>query len=138
MREERGAAAVEFAIVALLLFAILFGTIQFGMAFNRSQGLQAAAREGARLAAIGATYDEILQRVQVSQSLFETADVQVTTSPVTGGSQRPCQISGVGGLVVVTASVAPNTKYAISIPMYGNRLLQYDGTGTFRCERTSA
>jgi Flp pilus assembly protein TadG len=121
-----------------LLFMLLFGVVQFGMAYNRTQGLQAAAREGARLAAIGATNSEITARVQAAQSLFQGADVVVTTSPSTSGSQRPCQIAGVGGLVTVTASVAKSDSYAITIPLWGNQQIAYDGSGVFRCERQNA
>lgn len=132
---EQGSSAVEFAIVASLLFMLLFGTVQFGMAFNRTQGLHAAAREGARLAAIGATYSEIATRVRDAQSLFQSADVTVTTNPSTTGAQRPCQTAGVGGLVTVRAVVAPSDSYAIAIPLWGNRQITYEGEGVFRCER---
>ncbi len=33
-RDERGAAAVEFALVAPVLFGLLLGTVEFGYAFN--------------------------------------------------------------------------------------------------------
>lgn len=137
VRGESGAAAVEFALVAPLLFMLLFGIVQFGIAYNRSQGLQAAAHEGARLASIGASYDDITARVQAAQSLFQSADLQVTTVPASSGATAPCQVAGVGGTVTVTASVAPNPKYAITIPLWGNREISYDGSGTFRCERTA-
>jgi len=137
MSEEQGASAVEFAIVASLLFVILFGIIQFGMAYNRSQGLEAASREGARLAATDATYNEIQARVQAAQSLFVGTDVTVSTAPASTGSQKPCQIAGIGGLVTVTATVPPSAKYAISIPLWGNQQINYTASGVFRCERAS-
>jgi Flp pilus assembly protein TadG len=132
---ERGASAVEFAIVASLLFMILFGTVQFGMAFNRAQGLEAAAREGARAASVGGTYTQIATRVRAAQSMFDPADVAVTTSPASSGSTRPCAIAGLGGDVTVTAQVAPAARYAITIPGWGNKQITYSSAGTFRCER---
>ena len=45
---QRGAAAVEFALVVPLLLSMLLGVIDFGMAFGQSINLQAAARESAR------------------------------------------------------------------------------------------
>lgn len=51
LRNERGTAAVEFAIVAPLLFALVFGIISFGILYNRQASLTAAAREGARFGA---------------------------------------------------------------------------------------
>lgn len=49
--QERGAAAVEFALLASLLFMLIFGSISAGISFSRSNALQTAAREGARFAA---------------------------------------------------------------------------------------
>jgi hypothetical protein len=49
---RRGAVAVEFAIVAPILLAILFGMIEFGRAFEMQNLLEVAAREGARFASM--------------------------------------------------------------------------------------
>jgi Flp pilus assembly protein TadG len=157
-RGERGASAVEFAIIISLLFIVLFGTIQFGIAYNRYQGLQAAAREGARVAAVGGSQDEVRARAQQSQSLFNPSHVQIkidystdngTTWPGNqvvcddaSGSNRcnqptpPCTTAGVGNLVRVTALV-PNTQtqYAITIPLWGSARINYRATGVFRCEQ---
>jgi Flp pilus assembly protein TadG len=48
LRSERGAAAVEFALVLPLLVVILLGTIEFGRAYNAQISLTHAARETAR------------------------------------------------------------------------------------------
>lgn len=48
--EERGAELVEFAILAPLLVMLLMGMIWFGRAYNTTQTLTRAAREGARFA----------------------------------------------------------------------------------------
>ncbi len=49
---RQGAVAVEFAIVAPVLLAIVFGMIQYGKAFEMQTQLQNAAREGARFASM--------------------------------------------------------------------------------------
>ncbi|MBA8803193.1 Flp pilus assembly protein TadG [Nocardioides ginsengisegetis] len=49
---ERGAAAVEFGLVALLLVTLLFGIIQFGFWFWAWQSAGHAAREASRIAAV--------------------------------------------------------------------------------------
>lgn len=54
-RGDRGAALVEFALVAPLLFALLLGTITGGLALSRKNSMTNAVREGARL---GATLDQ--------------------------------------------------------------------------------
>jgi Flp pilus assembly protein TadG len=136
LRDERGASAVEFALIVVVLFLVLFGTIQFGIAFHRDQGIEAAAREGARLASIGATVDQITDRVKTAQSLFDEDDVVVTITP---SGDPPCNTAGRGNPVTVTVTVPPPTgnldKYAISIPFWNNVRITYTATGTFRCER---
>jgi len=55
---RRGAVAVEFAIVAPVLLAIMLGTLQIGRAFEMQNLLEVAAREGARFASMDR--DELL------------------------------------------------------------------------------
>lgn len=50
--QQRGATLVEFALVALLLFALLFGVIEFGLHFSDQQSVRQGAREGARAAVV--------------------------------------------------------------------------------------
>lgn len=49
---QRGLAAVEFAIVASVLFIVLFGVIEFGRALFVANALVEGTRRGARVAAI--------------------------------------------------------------------------------------
>jgi TadE-like protein len=51
-RQRRGAVAVEFAVVAPILVALLFGLIELGRAFEMQNMLEVAAREGARFASM--------------------------------------------------------------------------------------
>jgi Flp pilus assembly protein TadG len=160
-RDERGAAAVELGIVLSVLFLFVFGVIQFGIAFNRNQGLQAAAREGARIASIGGTEAEIKARVQNAQSLFAIADIRIAIDYSTDdgagwsgssggsicadGSSTPCTSAAsptpctgrMGSLVRVTATVPAMNKYAIIIPVWGNHDITFSAAGVFRCEASS-
>ena len=49
-RPDRGAAAVEFALVAPILFVILFGIIDYGLWFADSIAVRQSSAEGARRA----------------------------------------------------------------------------------------
>jgi len=62
-RERRGTTTVEFALVAPLLIFLLFGIIEFGIMVKDVVGLNQAAREGARVAAVGATPATLDNRV---------------------------------------------------------------------------
>jgi Flp pilus assembly protein TadG len=52
LRQERGTAAVEFALVLPLLLLIVFGTIDFGIAFANFEGVRGGTREAARLGVV--------------------------------------------------------------------------------------
>ena len=49
---ERGAVLVEFAMISILFFTLLFGVIEFGYQFNDYQALRQGVREGARQATV--------------------------------------------------------------------------------------
>lgn len=51
-KDERGAALVEFAIMAILLFSLLFGIVEYGWVFANNLDARHGAREAARLAAV--------------------------------------------------------------------------------------
>ena len=51
-RRQRGAAAVEFALIAPILFLVMFGTIQYGLYFFDAHGTRSGVREAARLGVV--------------------------------------------------------------------------------------
>jgi Flp pilus assembly protein TadG len=53
MRDRRGVAAIEFAIVAPLLIMMMFGMIMYGSWFWMAHSVQSMASEGARAAIAG-------------------------------------------------------------------------------------
>ena len=54
---------MEFALVLPVLLLVIMGIIQFGAIFNGHITVTNAAREGARLSVVGATDEEIEERV---------------------------------------------------------------------------
>ncbi|HET7386999.1 MAG TPA: TadE/TadG family type IV pilus assembly protein [Nocardioidaceae bacterium] len=50
---EHGAAALEFGLVAPILFAVVFGIISYGLWFDDSLNLRQGVREAARQAVVG-------------------------------------------------------------------------------------
>ena len=57
--DERGASAVEFALVLPLFCMLLFGIVQYGLFFWSAQSAANAARDGARRGAVGQTCAEL-------------------------------------------------------------------------------
>lgn len=64
-RTQRGLTTVEFSIVGIVLFLVLFGIIEFGRALYTVNILTAAARRGARLAAVCPVNDPYPARAAV-------------------------------------------------------------------------
>jgi Flp pilus assembly pilin Flp len=53
VRRETGAAAVEFGLISPLIFAILFGTMTYGLWFNDALNLRQGLREASRQGVVG-------------------------------------------------------------------------------------
>jgi Flp pilus assembly protein TadG len=66
---ERGAAAVEMALVLPLLLLIIFALVDFGRAFNTKIQLSQAAREGVRLVAMHSPSNVAVRVQQAAPSL---------------------------------------------------------------------
>lgn len=63
---DRGAAAVEMALVLPMLLLVLFGLVDFGRGFNDKMQLTQAAREGVRVIALGGSESEADERVKLA------------------------------------------------------------------------
>jgi Flp pilus assembly protein TadG len=129
---ERGAAAVEFAIVLPLLILLVFGIVQFSIAYNRQQGLHAAAREGARLASLPqTTSSEVVSRVKSAlNGVLSPSQINATTITVSPGGSQPCNGAAAGTHVVVTVAAGDQ----LTIPLFSNLALTLTGRGEFLCE----
>jgi Flp pilus assembly protein TadG len=78
-KSQRGAAALEFAIVVPVLILLVFGIIDFGGVMNAQVVVANAAREGARSAALGGSTTTATATVRtVMGSLPGASDTTIT------------------------------------------------------------
>ena len=75
---DRGAVAVEFAIMLPLLLLLIFGIIDFGRALNAQVTITQAAREGARLTALN--QPNVVSRTQAAATGLSGVGVTVAAS----------------------------------------------------------
>ena len=123
LREERGAAAVEFAIILSVLVLILMAILEFGREYSRLQVFQGAAREGGRLAAVRATTDQVIDRVYLASEPYEP-----TNTPAVSPSQ--CTLDTKGQPVTVSWDQA----FQLDIAFWDSVTLNRTISAVFRCE----
>jgi Flp pilus assembly protein TadG len=106
-RGDDGAAAVEFALVSVLLLTLLFGILQYGYYFYQLSSANAASREGARLAATGVSDCAKFRQAVISRTSGITLKASdITTSVTTAPAASPDD----GDVVNVTIVFSP-TKF---------------------------
>jgi Flp pilus assembly protein TadG len=124
-RSERGAAAVEFALVVPLLVALLFGIAEFGRAYYLQTTLSGAAREGVRVMAITNDAGQARTAARNAASTLALTDAQINVAPLSGAC-------------VSTATSPINATVTISYSMtFVTQLigttLNLKGIGVMRC-----
>lgn len=77
---DRGAAAVEMALVLPLLLMLIFGIIDFGRLLNKQIALTEAARDAARVASFGGSAEESTAKAAARATSIAGNDVRVSTT----------------------------------------------------------
>lgn len=112
-RERRGAALVEFAMVAPVFFLFMVGAIEFGRAIMVQEVLTDASREGARVGILdGSTTSEVTAAANSYLSAMNVSGATVTVSPQNPGS------SPSGTQVTVAVSVPYNSVTWVPAPWF--------------------
>lgn len=97
-RDDRAAAMIEFAIVAPLLFLLVFGIIDFGRVFFLYNNLTNAARDGARYGSVlpegGASVTTVRSTVRsrINDAKKDSGNVNITYQTVSGARTVRVQI----------------------------------------------
>lgn len=118
-RGEKGQTLVEFVLVAPVLLLILFGIVQFGVAFKNSVVVTDAVRAGARKAAVSSTASNptatVQQAVVAAAGDLDTSKLQVVVTStwragdsVTVSASYPYQID-ILGIVVASGDLHSTT-----------------------------
>lgn len=124
-RGERGAVMAEFALVLPLLVILVVGIAEFGIAFNRAQAVEAAAREGGRLASLSSTSSgQVTTRVNAA-----LAGIPLTSGPAVTVSPSSC--AGREGQSITVTVTATD---AVNIPLLPTMTANLRGQAVFRCE----
>jgi Flp pilus assembly protein TadG len=137
-----------------VLAMLIFGMLQYGLAFFQLQNLRAATREGARIGAVGASVTQIKQRVadaslgalpanSAAVNVYYTSDGVAWGAPLTSGNGCPPKGSQTinsqvrVALDLNSASLPPTLQniFVVDIPLMPPISLKGATiSGVFRCE----
>jgi Flp pilus assembly protein TadG len=131
-KREEGAAAVEFALIVGLLAILVFGLLEYGLAFWQVQNLRAAAREGARVAAVRGDANDVKAATVAASAGSLSGGESITASKVCDNNTTGTQVT----VTIANGSLKASVKEAfkVSIPFLPPIQLTPNLTGTFRCE----
>lgn len=144
LRDERGVAVTEFALVLPLLMLLLFGMLDFGKAFNYWLDETDIANQGARFAAVnnnpGASASLTLQNYLRASA--DTKELELGSGFSTLGALKICvsfpnTTSNVGDPVDVEAKTTYQFLPFISRKVFGVNLFQWtlSSSATMRIEQ---
>ncbi|QDU25953.1 TadE-like protein [Anatilimnocola aggregata] len=114
-KQRRGAAAVEFAVVAPVFFLLVFGMIEYGRMVMVQQIITNAAREGCRVAVLDGSTTASTQTAAINA--MASGNITITTSNVTVNPSPPSS-AAYGSPVSVTVTVPFNQVSWLPSPMY--------------------
>ena len=140
---ERGASAVEFALLVPVLTLLIFGIISFGVIFAQQIALGNSARQVARSGAVsGPTCGTLTSQARTDATTIavNSANVGVTIQKrrasdgavvnlCGNAADKPCDGSAVGDNLMVTTSYTSQMLTPFVQPSFNLRAV-----GEFRCE----
>ncbi|KRF08447.1 pilus assembly protein TadE [Arthrobacter sp. Soil782] len=125
-RDDRGAVAVEMALLLPVLVLLLLGIMEFGRAYNAQVTLTNAAREGVRVMAITNVRADARTAAKNVATTLALTDSSFTFNTTPASSPATC---AAGRQVTVTISYSLDTLTGIAGPfsMTGKGVMQCGG-----------
>jgi len=118
-RNERGAEAVEFALIAVPFLLVILGIIQYGFYFWTAETTNSSARESARRIVVGDCWDA----TQLTN--FAQRNAPMTTSASATWQHPNVAQRVVGDTVTVTVNASANLLGMIPVPNGGDITREY-------------
>lgn len=121
-RGERGASLIEFAMIAPLLFILLFGVIEFARLVGSYTSVWTAAREGARYATTSGvdTVDPSILRYKSCDGILAAAQAKIVMTEVTAANIEISWVAEDGTVLAdcdsSTAPIDPATDHNLILP----------------------
>jgi Flp pilus assembly protein TadG len=121
-QDERGAAVVEFALVAPLLLLMVLGIAEFGRAYHVQTTLSQAAREGVRVMAVQNDAAGAIAATRAAAPTLTLTNIAVTPSSCVASGTTPA----------ATATVTVTFSLPFVTRLFGSGVT-LTGRGVMRC-----
>lgn len=136
-REERGASAVEFALVVPILIVMVFGIVNLGVVLAQQISLNNGARQAARYAVVdGRNCGQIKDEGERNAETIGMVLADVPTPVVTNcgaDTVKPCSGTTTGSNITVT--MTRTADWTVPFPPFvSGTAPTLTGTGVMRCE----
>ena len=108
LRNQRGTTAVEFAVVGVVFFTVLFALIDLSRLFWNLAALDEATRRGARVAAVCPVNDPYVAQTALFGGLIpglETQHIRVEYLNIDGTAVNPTTAAGYGSIRHVRVAI---------------------------------
>ena len=124
IRSEKGASAVEFALILTPLIVLIFAIFEFGIVFNNWIAITHAAREGVRLAAV----DEDLATIK-AEIINRVPSVKIDSDDITVDGLH----GEIGSLVTVIVK-GESIIFELPLVLSGKKDITLTSSATLRIE----
>lgn len=117
--DERGAVAVEFALLLPIFIMLVMGVIEFGRGYNATIELTGAVREGARALALGNSPSDAETAIIAASPGLNPEPTVTVLADCSGGAER--------------ARITANYSLTYNIPFVTQGTWDISRTGVMRC-----
>lgn len=117
MKQDDGSSSIEFALILPVLVLLLLGIFQFGITYNNYLAITHAAREGARMAAVG-QFDQ----ATVTAQAYPVSPTAITVNYPNGDAHGE------------TVEVTVRYNITIDLPMFGIQNIPLTSRARMRIE----
>jgi len=117
--EDRGTTIVEFAFVLVLLLLLVFGTIEFGRAYNTKISLTHAAREGVRVYVVEGDSAAGIDATRSAATSLNPALMNISTTACEPGEPTEVRVT---------------YPFQLAIPFFSASSIDLTAVGVMRCE----
>jgi Flp pilus assembly protein TadG len=122
-KNRRGAAAVEFALVAPIMFTVVLGSIEFGRVMMALNLISNAARNGARVGVIsGKTNSDVSSAVSSLLTGTGISTSNASTTILVNGTSADVSTALTGDSISVSVTVPVSSISWLAAPVFTNNM----------------